>query len=107
MSDSGDVEGDAGPHADGSLVFPFLCVQSKNGPFDDRAFVAGAQLGQILEALRSRNVSRLEAYIFPEIAETVDLAAMRYGWVIKSCDPWGDNPEEWSRLEMIKVKAKT
>lgn len=90
-----------------SLLFPFICVKSNGGVYEDEAFVAGAQFGQVLNALRNDRCAMFETYVYPEIVATVDLAAMRHGWMIKLNEPWKENPGEWVYLQLIRTSTKT
>lgn len=72
------------------LLMPFLPVQSKGGPHDDAAFVAGWEMGhldgllQVAEAAQvplSDWVPECGQNIHRENREQADLIAMRYGFV--------------------------
>lgn len=72
------------------LVMPFLPVQSKGGPHDDNAYVAGFQMGRLDGLLNTVAAAGLPLTDwFPEGGETLrrdnreqaDLIAMRYGFV--------------------------
>jgi hypothetical protein len=62
------------------LVMPFLPVQSKGGPHDDNAYVAGYQMG-LLDAELSGSVFDQGRAIGVENREQADLIAMRHGFV--------------------------
>lgn len=65
------------------LEFPFLCVTSKAGAYDDQAFVAGVQLGRFYEGALA-GLPFIEATVYTELEPTLDLIAMRYGYVLTS-----------------------
>lgn len=62
-------------------VMPFVGVESVDGPYDDQAYVAGFQAGQLagMLDLGSKSVDML-AYM-PNVAQ-LDLIAMRKGLVL-------------------------
>jgi hypothetical protein len=69
-----------------SLEMPFLPVTSNDGPYDDDAYVAGWQMGQLDTALaamqtqRSRGSFALSRTIYTANRPQADLIAMRYGY---------------------------
>lgn len=87
-------------------LMPFLCVDSVNGPFDDKAFVAGVQLGWLDAELATPGLAATSAMLYDELEEQADLVAMRHGLttdVLWRDDGWihvgfkraaesGDNP---------------
>ncbi|MFV8317145.1 hypothetical protein [Mycobacterium sp. 23] len=62
------------------LVMPFIPVQSKGGPYDDDAFVAGYEMG-LLDAQLSGSTFTQGHAIRAENQHQADLIAMRHGYV--------------------------
>ena len=68
-----------------SLVFPFVCTKSRGGPYDDAAFVAGCQFGQISAELGiAKTIGALPrtVTIYREMAAQCDLLAMHLGLTV-------------------------
>lgn len=61
-------------------VILFVCCEAHNGPFDDRAFMAGFQIGQLYEQLHFERPSALSVSVFWELEQMVDLIAMSAGY---------------------------
>lgn len=61
------------------LVMPFLPVQSRGGPHDDDAFVAGYEMG-LLDAQLGRSEFDQGRAIRADNREQADLIAMRHGY---------------------------
>lgn len=97
--------------AEYNLVMPFVIVKSNGGPYDDAAFVAGANCGQLmaeLQALAAHRAIPHPRYARPEHLPQYDLIAMRHGYVLRPGDvdeasgfqlvgfelAAGDDPEE-------------
>jgi len=66
------------------LAVPFIVCQSQGGPYDDDAFVAGFQCGEIDRALLTAAVVGAETVRFPQvhrgILKQLDLIAMNRGY---------------------------
>ncbi len=76
------------------LVMPFIVCQSKGGPYDDDAFVAGFQAGQIEKALQAANVGdadRVRFSTFTALVPQVELIGMRHGFPVMVAE----SSEEW------------
>ncbi len=91
-------------HEDGEvvlgMVFPFVVTASNGGIYDDEAFVAGCQFGQIENELSmSMPVDR---YVYTPLVPQVDLAAMHHGYIM-TATPWEDAPDEWTLVEFESV----
>lgn len=61
------------------LVMPFRCVTSVGGPFDDDAFTAGFQAGQLWQRLSTPNLAAASEMVYEALEEQVDLIAMARG----------------------------
>lgn len=73
------------------LLFPFTCVTSAGGPHEDHAFVAGVQLGQLIERLRPRHIAATTDLVDDTLEAQCDLMAMAYGYsseVLARPDGW-------------------
>lgn len=72
------------PETDGwGLVMPFVACRSHGGPYDDDAFVAGFQVGQInraLAAIAALEGDGLTAMVRADLAAQLDLIAMQHGF---------------------------
>jgi hypothetical protein len=96
--DDDDPEGSDGAE----LVMPFVACRSNGGPFDDSAFVAGAEFEAIHRDLRALVglttlvpvTVRLQKYVDPRLLPQLDLVAMRCGFTMQS-EPWDEYPDEW------------
>lgn len=62
------------------LVMPFLNVVSRGGKYEDEPFTAGWQMGEIMSALRERRIAATSYLVFSDLAEQVDLIAMKYDY---------------------------
>lgn len=68
------------------LIMPFVVCQSKGGPFEDQAFVAGYQAGQIDRALEMLAVDPLAdkvhytTTVMTALIPQLDLIAMNRGF---------------------------
>lgn len=76
------------------LVMPFLPVVSKGGPYDDDAFVAGYEMGQLNAVLESRSPQSTSVTIKTANAAQADLIAMRHRYRCETTvsDEW----PEWT-----------
>lgn len=64
------------------LVMPFVAVASVGGPYDDDAYVAGYEMGQLdvtLATVDPRQVRLPQVFRTPNVRQ-VDLIAMKHGW---------------------------
>ena len=67
------------------LLYPFVCVTSKGGPYDDQAFTAGVQVGQIDRALTvalAAGADRLRATVRTDLVEQLELVGMARGFPV-------------------------
>lgn len=65
-----------------ALVMPFVVCQSVGGPYDDDAFVAGYQAGQIDAALKAGTAGDLSLTVRTDLLPQLDLIAMRHGYIM-------------------------
>jgi len=68
------------------LVLPFVICKSDGGPYDDQAFVAGVNCGQLmaeLQALTQHSALPRPRYARPEYLPQYDLIAMQHGYLIR------------------------
>jgi len=87
------------------LLMPFVTVQSKGGPHEDAAYVAGYEMG-LLDARLSvldSYVTAAEFQIHSESAQQADLIAMRYGF--KTVITVYDDCPEWSHMVVTRSQA--
>lgn len=81
--------------AEYGLVMPFVVCASRGGPYDDAAFVAGYEMGQLAEHLRvaaAIGVMEYRATLREASKPQVDLIAMQHDWVVER---WNDEFPEW------------
>jgi hypothetical protein len=81
MTDPHDQPEDDGWH----LAVPFVVCQSQGGPYDDEAFVAGFQAGQIsrsLAAAKAIGADRLRLTVRTDLVKQLDLIAMDAGFAL-------------------------
>lgn len=67
------------------MVMPFVVVESVGGPFDDAAFCAGWEMGQLDADLDSPGIVHTQP-ILTENRPQADLIAMKHGWVMTTED---------------------
>jgi hypothetical protein len=92
MNDDGDEFGY-------ELVMPFLPVQSKGGPHDDAAYVAGYEMGLLDAQLGNSEYDQGRA-IHGENREQADLIAMRHGYLAEFTNDSGDG---WVHMKVHEV----
>jgi hypothetical protein len=86
------------------LLFPFVVCQSQGGPYDDEAFVAGAQFGRIDQALQVAAVSgatRLRVTVRTDLVKQLELCGMARGFPVLIAEQVEETPDypampEWS-----------
>ena len=89
------VEGDAdGTEPDYDLYLPFVCVESDGGPYEDRAFAAGWQCGEIAALLASAGdqIATFDTIVYRGVAAQLDLVAMDRGFV---CTTEDTDEDDW------------
>jgi hypothetical protein len=82
------------------LIMPFVVCTSNGGPFDDDAFVAGYQAGQIdntLATIASGGVTELRITVYVDLLPQLELIAMRYDFSLAADAPSGENLE-WTHV---------
>lgn len=83
------------------LVMPFLPVQSKGGPHDDNAYVAGYEMG-LLDAQLSGSIFDQGRAVHVENREQADLIAMHHGYVAEFTD---QEIEGWVCMKIRRATA--
>lgn len=86
-------------HSD-ELVMPFICVQSAGGPYDDRSFVAGFQLGGVQRALQIAGTLACTVLLYTEAVRQADLIAMAEGFKMDVLSVTSDG---WTHVGFTKV----
>lgn len=67
----------------GELIMPFLPVLSKDGPYEDMAYVAGFEMGRLYVLLEFGKLPHWEGLVrTPNLAQA-DLICMRFGYVVE------------------------
>lgn len=77
------------------LVMPFVVCESKGGPYQDNAFVAGVRYGQIDREARTIGTGCEKSWtVETPLVPQLDLLAMHLG-VTFTVEPWDEHPDEW------------
>jgi hypothetical protein len=71
------------------LLMPFVVCTSNGGVFDDTAFVAGAQLGELWRQMQDGGPVE-PVYVNPHLVPQLDLAAMHFGYHM-TVEPWDEH----------------
>jgi hypothetical protein len=94
MRDAGDE-----PEGEGyELVVPFIVCSSAGGPYEDDAFVAGFQAGQVDQALQAAAVARASEVRFTvdtTLVKQLELIGMSRGFPVMLAEDADDAPG-WS-----------
>lgn len=89
------------PEAEGyELVYPFIAVASKGGPYDDSAFTAGFACGQVdraLTVLFAAGARRYDATVPTDLVRQLELVGMARGFPHMACELYGPHPE-WTLM---------
>jgi hypothetical protein len=87
------------PEGDGyNLVVPFVVCQSVGGPYDDDAFVAGFQAGQIDQALQAAaavHAAEVRFTVYTTLVKQLELIGMSRGFPVVLVAE-SDEVPEWS-----------
>lgn len=83
------------------LLFPCVVCKSLGGPYDDEAFVAGAQFGQVMAELELEPAI-VTRYVDSKLVQQIDLAAMHHGYTMQA-EPWDEHPDEWTLITLRKI----
>jgi hypothetical protein len=81
--------------AEYGLVMPYVVCASKDGPYEDGAFVAGIYFGEANTILREAKPDKYERYIPSPLVPQLDLVAMKEGYEL-TAEPWDEHPDEWT-----------
>lgn len=82
-----------------TLSMPFVCVESVGGPYHDGSFVAGFQLGEISEALRTRMIAATTYLILTPLQRQADLIGMKFGYTSDILI----EDDEWTQIGFTRV----
>lgn len=86
------------------LVMPFTCVRSVGGPWDDDAFCAGVQLGEIMTRVAAgKPVTGV--YVKRALVDQLDLVAMRHGYALVS-EPWDEHLAHVTLTPPPEIRAR-
>lgn len=80
------------------LVMPFVVTASHGGPYEDEAFVAGWQCGEIDTALRATATigGSLRRQVLRALFPQVELIAMKHGLVVTKHQGGEGHDAEWA-----------
>jgi hypothetical protein len=83
------------------LAVPFVVCQSQGGPYDDDAFVAGFQCGQVDKALAVSAAAGSRTVTLPlirtELIRQLELIAMNHGYPVVTVQPEQLSPD-WATV---------
>lgn len=100
MSDPMDL-----PEHDGmDLAVPFVACTSQDGPYDDGAFVAGFQAGDIDRALTAAAASaatHVQFTAYATLGRQLELIGMHRGFPTVRTEVWDETPE-WVRYTFVR-----
>lgn len=89
------------PEAEGyELVMPFVACASAGGPFDDEAFVAGYQAGQVDQALAAAKVANASEVAFcvsSKLARQLELIGMKNDFPVMRVELSDETPD-WANF---------
>lgn len=98
------------PTSDGySLVMPFVACASKGGSYDDNAYAAGYEAGQLDALLSSNNPNishSLHVVIHSGNRQQADLIAMRHGYTTTVETPVDPALSDWLHATFTKNSAQ-
>ena len=80
--------------AEYGLVMPFVAVASKGGPFDDRAYCAGWEMGRLDALLEHAAPPVHEQPVLTDNAQQADLVAMKHGYRAEFRVPEDADPDD-------------
>lgn len=80
------------------LTMPFVVCASEGGPYDDAAFVAGANTAHCWHALAAGPAEH-QVYAKPPLVPQLDLVAMHFGYTM-AAEPYSD---EWTLCTFTKA----
>jgi hypothetical protein len=86
-----------------SLAVPFVVTHRHGGPYDDQAFVAGFQAGQIFQAMAvgaTVGARSAEWVVRSALGEQLDLIAMHLGYQSRTVPL--DDAVGWSRFSVVR-----
>lgn len=86
-----------------SLVLPFVATFSNGGPYEDDAFVAGFQAGEIdrsLKAAAAVGATRAQFTAYTELVKQLELIGMNRGFPTVEVETWPAAPE-WCRVTFV------
>ncbi len=85
------------------LIMPFVACASQEGPYEDQAFVAGYQSGQINQVLTVGAAIGARSFtftIYTPLAKQMDLIGMRHGY--DTATTILDGYEMWSTVTFTR-----
>ena len=97
------------------LLYPFICVTSKGGPFDDDAFVAGVTVGNLdcaLHVARAAGADRYRTTVRTAVVKQLELVGMARGFpvvIAEQVEETEDHPAmpEWSYITFLTESEPT
>lgn len=97
------------PEDDGfELAVPFIVCQSQGGPYEDEAFVAGFQAGEVDRALvtaAAAGATEVKATVLSTLVRQLELVGMHRGFPVMRSEV-SDEVPEWS-LVTFRVSAES
>jgi hypothetical protein len=83
------------------LVMPFVPVVSKGGPYDDDAYTAGWEMGQLSMLLEQVQPTSHTQTVHTTNLEQVDRLAQYHGYDLTTRSVWGMS--EWSYVDLVRI----
>lgn len=101
-------ERDQPEEVDWGPVMPFVVCASKGGPYDDDAFVAGYQAGQLdkaLAAARTVGATEVRGLALSALVPQLELIGMHHGFPYITADVPEEHPT-WVYVTFAKTGAQ-
>lgn len=90
------------PGDEHGLLFPFVVCVSKGGPYEDGAFAAGFQAGQIYQALGNGMLYSIQFTVRTDLLPQLDLIAMHFGFTVDVAAT--EYPDAWTFWTATRAK---
>ncbi len=89
------------------LAMPFLATISNGGTLDDAAYVAGVELGDMMNQIAVMGAGPLDRAVHPQNVSTIDLLAMRHGLLMEvvpsyMVDTTPEQRDEWAWVRLTR-----
>lgn len=85
------------------LIMPFTVTASHGGPYEDQAFIAGYQAGQVDQSLAAAvaiGVNRLVVTVYTPLVPQIELIGMKHGFTGFTAEKHAAELAEWSLVTL-------